>query len=236
MRPLEVLYSDNHILAVNKPACVLSVPDAGGDPSIFDAARRWVEHTFEKPGRAWLATVHRLDRPVSGVLLLARTSKGASRMMRAFRARSVRKVYWGVVRVPTNTTRGSCSARGGDSIIEAPLLPGRQGTIRQWLRKDSGGNTVRLVRRGSQGAQEALTHWRVLGLLPPSDGGGGAALLELRPHTGRSHQLRLAASEGLGAPLLGDLRYGGARMRPLPDRSIALHAREIELPCVRAPA
>ena len=200
---VDVIHCCNHVLAVNKAPCTLSVPDASGEPSEFDAARGAVERMFNKPGRAWLASVHRLDRPVSGAMVFARTSKAASRLCAAFAARDVLKVYWGMAVLPAGT---ACS-----------------GTVRHCLVKNRRTNTVRIVRPNTRGAKEAVTDWRVIG-----PGAGHASLIEFRPHTGRPHQIRLAAAS-LGAPLLGDLRYAhGSDVKPLPDRSIALHARSID--------
>lgn len=195
---LEVLLADNHLLAIAKPAGMPSVPDASGDPSALELARRWVKREYEKPGAVYLGVVHRLDRPVSGVLLFARTSKAAARLSACFRERGASKVYWGLCEgIPAET----------------------EGVVEQWLLKDGSRNRVRSVDAGRRGARLARTRWRVLGT------SGGRAWLELVPQTGRPHQLRHACA-ALGAPLLGDLKYGASA--PLPDRSIALHAVRLE--------
>ena len=201
---LDVLLADNHVLAVAKPAGVACVPDDSGDESLLDRARAWVRLTYGKPGEAWLGVVHRLDRPVSGVVCFARTSKAAGRLSAQIAARTVEKRYLGV-----------CSA-------ELALAPGTSGELVQRLVKDEARNTVRAVGEHdagaawARGAREARTRWRVV------EHARGTTLLELEPVTGRPHQLRLAA-RALGAPLLGDLRYGARE--PLPDASVALHAR-----------
>ena len=97
---LAVLYADNHLLAVAKPAGLPAVPDESGDESLLDRARAWVEREYAKPGRAWLGVVHRIDRPVSGVVLFARTSKAAARLSEAFRGRAVQKRYLAVTGRP----------------------------------------------------------------------------------------------------------------------------------------
>lgn len=201
---LEVLFADNHVLAVAKPAGLPSVPDESGDESLFERAKAWVKREKAKPGAVYLGVVQRLDRPVSGVLVFARTSKAAARLSEAFRSRTVVKTYWGV-------------GAGEPSASE--------GVLEQWLLKDHERNVVRAVAGNRPGAQLARTRWRVL-----ARAGAGRerrTLLELVPESGRSHQLRVAAAT-LGCPLLGDLKYGAARA--LPDKSIALHARALELP------
>lgn len=199
---LDVLHVDNHVLAVHKPAGLPVVPDASGDPSLLDLARDWVARTYDKRGNVFLGVVHRLDRPVSGVVVLGRTSKGAARLTRAFAERAVSKTYWGVVpRVPRPDT----------------------GRIEHHLWKDTDRNRVHVVGADRPGAKPARTTYRVL----ERRDGDGAALLELVPETGRAHQLRVACAT-LGAPLRGDLRYGDDP--PLPDRSVALHACELVVP------
>jgi len=199
---LEVLYVDNHLLAVAKPAGLPSVPDASGDESLLECARAWVEREFAKPGAAFLGVVQRLDRPVSGVLLFARTSKAAARLSEQFRARRVRKLYLAV-------------GQGAP----APAL-GDAGELEQWLQKDEARNVVEVVPAGTPGARRACTRWRVLARA------GAHTRFELEPLSGRAHQLRRAAAS-LGCPLLGDLKYGSREA--LADKSVALHAHAIEL-------
>ena len=198
-----VLHVDNHLLAVHKPAGLATVPDDSGDESLFDQARGWVERTYDKPGRAFLGVVHRLDRPVSGVVVFARTSKAARRLSAAFAGREVEKVYLGV----------GLGAPEGD-----------EGELVQWLWKDRERNRVHVRPGPTGGAKEARTRWRVLAR--GGTDGAPRVLVELLPATGRPHQLRVAMAS-LGAPLAGDLRYGARE--PLPDRSIALHARVLRL-------
>lgn len=203
MSVLRVLHADNHLLVVAKPAGVPTVPDASGDESLLDQARAWVKREKHKPGAVYLGVVHRLDRPVSGLVVFARTSKAAARLTAAFRTRAVEKVYWGVA-------------------ARAPAE--REGVLEQWLRKDERSNRVEVTSEGTAGEKRARTAWRVLAQV--GRGAQTRVLLELRPETGRPHQLRVAAAT-LGCPLLGDLKYGARE--PLPDKSIALHARELGL-------
>ncbi len=199
MSGLEVLHADNHLLAVVKPAGLPVVPDDSGDASLLELAKAWVAHEFQKPGAVFLGVVHRLDRPVSGVVLFARTSKAAERLTRQFRERTTGKLYWGVV--------------------EGRPEP-REGELVQYLWKDGERNRVHVVAAERAGAKRAETRYRVL------EERGGRSRLELVPLTGRSHQLRVACAS-LGAPLVGDLKYGAPEA--LPDRSIALHARRLEV-------
>lgn len=204
MTELQVLLADNHLLAVAKPAGLPTVPDASGDESLLERAKAWVKREKRKPGEVYLGVVHRLDRPVSGVVVFARTSKAAARLSAAFRGREVEKLYLGVSR-------------------EAPREPA--GVLEQWLLKDHERNVVRAVAGERPQALLARTRWRVLASVDA--GPVRRVLLELVPETGRPHQLRVAAAS-LGCPLLGDLKYGADA--PLPDQSIALHARELVLP------
>lgn len=198
-RELDVLYVDNHVLAVAKPAGRPVAPDASGDESLLDIARAWIAREFEKPGAVFLGLVHRLDRPVSGVVVFGRTSKGASRLSAAFRERKAAKHYWGV------------SARRPSA---------ESGVVEQWLAKDEARNVVRVARAGEPHALAARTRWRVVEVR------GDRCLFAFEPETGRPHQLRVAAAT-LGCPLLGDLKYGARD--PLPDASVALHARALEV-------
>jgi 23S rRNA pseudouridine1911/1915/1917 synthase len=196
---LAVVFSDNHLLVLNKPAGVPTVPDESGDLSLLEVAKEWVRTKKQKPGRVFLGVVHRLDRPVSGIVVFARTSKAAARLSEQVREQTVEKVYWGVV----------------------PQRPGSaQGQLDVWMRKDRRKNRSHIVREESGGAKRAITEWSVLEDAYPG------SLLEFRPRTGRSHQLRVAARE-LGEAMHGDVKYGAAE--PLPDRSVALHSRSFAL-------
>lgn len=178
--PFEILFEDNHLLVVAKPAGLLVQGDATGDPCLLDHARSDLKARYRKPGAVFLAAAHRLDRPVSGVVVLARTSKAAARLAEAFRARRVEKEYRAIVH-------------------GAP--PSDAGEVESWLLKDPSANLVTSHAEMLPGAKSALTRYRVLAAED------GRSLLSLEPVTGRSHQLRVHLKE-LGCPVVGDLRYG----------------------------
>lgn len=205
--PLRILHEDNHLLAVDKPAGLPTVPDASGDRSLFDEAKAYLKEQYAKPGEVFLGVVHRLDRPVSGVVLFARTSKAASRLSDAWRRGLARKLYWGW------------------SEARAPWAEAQvSGEAEQWLVKDEARNVVRAVepeRAESAGAKRARTRWRIV----KADARG--TVLELEPLDGRPHQLRVMCA-ALGLPLAGDLKYGAAR--GLEGARIGLHARRLVVP------
>jgi 23S rRNA pseudouridine1911/1915/1917 synthase len=202
---LEVLFEDNHCLVVNKPAGLLSQADVTGDPSVVSWAKDDLKARYRKPGNVYVGLVHRLDRPTSGVVVLARTSKAASRLSAQFRAGQVTKVYWAIV-------EGEPAEDHGEWI--------------DLLEKDRQTNLVR-VKAAEQpdnddGGKEARVAYRVVAR------SAGGSKLELRPATGRSHQLRVQLANR-GMPIVGDRKYGAATVLKAEDggRRIALHAREL---------
>jgi 23S rRNA pseudouridine1911/1915/1917 synthase len=202
---LEILYEDNHCLAVNKPAGILTQGDATGAPCLIDAVRADLKVRYHKPGNVFVGLVHRLDRPTSGVLLLARTSKAAARLSAQFRAGTVEKRYWAIV-------EGSC--------------PDEAGSWTDWLWKDERRNVVRVVPAGTPGARLARVDYRVL--RRATGPRGGTTWFELRPISGRSHQLRVQLA-ARGFPILGDRKYGALGRLPALDghARVALHARQL---------
>lgn len=175
---LEILYEDNHLLGVLKPGGLLTQGDRTGDVTALEMAKRYVKNRYQKPGNVFLGLVHRIDRPVSGVLLLARTSKAASRLTREFHARRVEKTYLAVV-------VGEVGSAGGELV--------------SWIERVR--NRSRAVPRPSARAKKAVLVYRVLSRR------GGLTLLELNPGTGRHHQIRVQLA-GIGHPVAGDLKYG----------------------------
>jgi 23S rRNA pseudouridine1911/1915/1917 synthase len=181
---LQILYEDNHLLGVLKPGGVLTQGDRTGDDTALAMAKRYLKEKYNKPGDVFVGLVHRIDRPVSGVLLLARTSKAAARLAKEFQARRVEKTYLAV-------------ALGN---VEDP-----HGELVSWIERHH--NRSRAVAGPSPKAKEAVLTYRVLGR------GGGLSLLEVVPGTGRHHQIRVQLS-GISHPVAGDLKYGDREPLP----------------------
>jgi 23S rRNA pseudouridine1911/1915/1917 synthase len=205
--PLEILYEDNHVLAVLKPAGIPTMGVEASRASMLTVARQYIKDRYAKPGNVYLGVVSRLDEPVSGVLLLARTSKAAARLSEQFRSRSVEKVYWAIVDGPL--------AMAGPYAPTSPLAPSGQWT--DFVLKDEGIRRMRRVGRNQPGAQEARLDYRLLEQLPLG------SLVEVVLKTGRKHQIRVQFGDR-GWPILGDRRYGATRSFPF---GIALHARRL---------
>ena len=202
---LDVLYEDNHLLAFNKPAMLPTMGVAEDRPSLLSAAKEYLRQKYAKPGNVFLGIVSRLDAPVTGVVLLARTSKAAGRLAEQFRERNVQKIYWAVV----------------DGNIEPP-----SGQLTDYLRKDERHRRVHAASPRTPGAQMAELEYRTIGSAggePRISRSTGLSLLEVQPRTGRKHQIRVQLAQA-GFPILGDLKYGSTR--PFPS-GIALHSRRL---------
>jgi 23S rRNA pseudouridine1911/1915/1917 synthase len=194
--PLEILYEDNHCLAVVKPAGVPSTHFQGREETLDRAVKAYLKDKHHKPGNVFLGVVHRLDKPVSGVLLFARTSKAAARIAEQFRESTVEKIYWAVVEGEVGRSAG---------------------TLEDWLQKDEDRRRVDVVEPRTKGARQALLHYQVRGTH------GGLSWVEIRPQTGRTHQLRVQLAHH-GHPIYGDARYGSIHTF---DGASALHARAL---------
>jgi 23S rRNA pseudouridine1911/1915/1917 synthase len=193
---LDILYEDNHCLAINKPAGRLSTHFGGREETLDRDVKAYLKEKYRKPGQVFLGIVHRLDRPVSGVLLFARTSKAAARLSQQFREGTIEKVYWAVVEGAVEQTAGS---------------------LEHWLLKDRQAGRVEVVAPGTAGARQALLHYQ------RRAAHGGLTWLEVRPQTGRTHQLRVQLAHH-GQPIYGDARYGAVHTF---GNAIALHARSL---------
>ncbi len=194
----DILYEDNHLIAVSKRAGDIVQVDDTKDKPLDEQVKTYLAEKYKKPGTAFLGVVHRLDRPVSGVILFAKTSKALERMNAMFKNREVKKTYWAVVRhKPEKET----------------------GTLVHWLIKDPQKNVVKPYLSEVPGSQRAELSYRLLGEL------GGYYLIEVDPLTGRSHQIRVQLST-MGCPIVGDNKYGYPRGSR--KGSICLHARRLQ--------
>ena len=192
-----ILFEDNHLIVVNKPAGVLVQGDETGDQTLSDFVKQYLKKKYEKPGAVFLGVVHRIDRPVSGVVVFARTSKALSRMNERFRTREVQKSYFALV-------------EGQPAESSATLV--------HWLRKNESANKVTAFKRETADAQRCELSYRKI------HAAGKFTLLEVKPVTGRSHQIRAQLS-AIGCPIYGDLKYGSEHA--MEDQSICLHAHRL---------
>jgi 23S rRNA pseudouridine1911/1915/1917 synthase len=207
--PLEILYEDNHCLAVAKPAPLLTQgvaaeSPAGPIPTLEAQVKSYLKERYHKPGNVYLGIPHRLDRPVSGVVLFARNTKAAQRLAEQFQTRQVTKEYL--------------------ALVEGEVTP-LEGAWEDWLRKLPEEARSERVDRDTAGARRALLHYRIVGV------NAGCTFLEIRPETGRMHQIRVQAA-ARGWPIRGDMLYGAqlpfGPPAELPrDRVIALHAHKL---------
>ena len=198
-KSIEVLYEDNHLIAVNKPAGLLVQGDKTGDVTLADLVKEYIKKTKNKPGDVYLGIVHRLDRPVSGVVLFAKTSKALVRLNKMFAERETKKVYWAVVTKRPEQENGK---------------------LVHWLRKDQEKNRSKAFNNEAKYSKYAELNYK---MLRASD---RYTLLEVYPKTGRHHQIRVQLSK-MGCSIKGDLKYGAPRNNQ--DASIHLHARRLEL-------
>ena len=195
---LEVLYEDNHIIAVNKKPSDIVQGDKTGDKPLSDYVKEYIKEKYNKPGNVYLGVTHRIDRPVSGVLIFAKTSKAVSRLNEMFRIKTIQKTYWAAVK--------NSPPKTSDTLIE-------------YLRKNKDKNRSFVEKDDSKGAKRAELSYK---LIAKSD---HYNLLEVMPKTGRHHQIRVQLSH-MGCPIKGDLKYGAKRGNE--NASIHLHARKIE--------
>jgi 23S rRNA pseudouridine1911/1915/1917 synthase len=195
---VEILYEDNHLIAVYKRSSDLAQGDKTGDVSLDKEVKKYIQNKYKKPGEAYLGLVHRLDRPVSGVLLFARTSKALERMNEIFRTREVKKTYLAIVR-------------------ERP--PEDEATITHFLKKNEQQNKTYVYDTEVKGSKEASLTYKLMARSEKY------YLLEVELHSGRHHQIRAQLAR-IGCPIKGDLKYGYPRSNE--DGGISLFARKLE--------
>lgn len=195
---LAVLYEDNHVLVVNKRVGDIVQGDATGDTPLSEHVKEYIKIKYQKPGNVFCGVVHRLDRPTSGIVLFAKTSKSLERLNAMFREKTISKTYWAIVK-------------------NAPAQD--RGTLIHYLKKNPKNNKATVYNKATEGAKKAILHYqKVLSL-------DHYTLLEIDLETGRHHQIRAQLS-AMGCPIKGDLKYGFSRSNT--DGGIHLHARKIK--------
>ena len=196
---MTVLYEDNHIIAVNKTCNEIVQGDKTGDTPLSETVKAYIKDKYNKPGEVFLGVTHRLDRPTSGVVLFARTSKALTRLNEMFKSHEqIKKTYWAIV-------------QGCPTVPEARL--------ENWLVRNEAQNKSYIAKPGAKEAKQAILSYKTLVK------GEHYTLLEVNLETGRHHQIRCQLA-AIGCPIKGDLKYGAKRSNP--DGGICLHARKIE--------
>ncbi|MBD9100594.1 MAG: RNA pseudouridine synthase [Bacteroides caccae] len=196
---MTVVYEDNHIIVVNKTASEIVQADKTGDTPLSETVKQYLKEKYQKPGNVFLGVTHRLDRPVSGLVIFAKTSKALTRLNEMFRAGEVKKTYWAVVK---NAPKES------------------EGELVHFLVRNEKQNKSYAYDKEVPNSKKAVLDYRLIGR---SD---NYYLLEVDLKTGRHHQIRCQLAK-MGCPIKGDLKYGSPRSNP--DGSICLHARRVRL-------
>ncbi len=194
---LQVLHEDNHLIIVNKRAGDIVQGDKTGDTPLSDVVKEYIKEKYNKPGNVFIGVVHRLDRPTSGIVIFAKTSKALERLNKMLREKTIRKTYWAVVKNKPN--------KATDSLVH-------------FLKKNSKNNKATVFHKETEGAKKAVLHYTIRKELTHY------YLLEIDLETGRHHQIRAQLS-AIHSPIKGDLKYNFNRSNK--DGSIHLHAREI---------
>jgi len=195
---LQVLFEDNHIIIVNKRAGDITQGDKTGDKPLSDVVKEYVKDKYNKPGLVFIGTVHRLDRPTSGIVIFARTSKALERLNKMLRDKTIKKTYWALVKNAPKTTAD---------------------TLTNFLKKDTKKNKSFVYKKEIDGSKNAILHYNVIKKLE------NYFLVEIDLETGRHHQIRTQLAH-IGSAIKGDLKYGFPRSNK--DGSISLHARKIK--------
>jgi 23S rRNA pseudouridine1911/1915/1917 synthase len=199
-RDLEVIYEDNHLLVLNKPAGTLSHGDKTKDQSMASLAEAYIRHTYDKPGNVFVGITHRLDRPVSGTFIVAKTSKALARLNKQFQDTKIKKTYLAISKSRPEEFSG---------------------TLTGYIKKDASKNKAKLYKQSKKGAKKAVLDYELISTL------SGYNLLKVNPKTGRPHQIRVQLND-IGCTILGDAKYGHFT-RWLEDKSIALHCYSMEI-------
>ena len=194
---LQLLYEDNHLIAINKRIGDLVQGDKTMDQPLSEIVKNYLKIKYKKPGAVFLGITHRLDRPTSGVVIFSKTSKALKRMNKLFHDKEIEKVYWAIVK-------------------NKPKKP--QATLVHWLKKNSKSNTTKVFTKQINDSKKAVLHFKILKDLKTH------TLLEIKLETGRSHQIRSQLAY-IGAPIKGDLKYGYDRSNP--SGGIHLHAKTL---------
>ena len=203
---MQVLYEDNHIIAVSKTCHEIVQGDKTGDTPLSEMVKVYIKEKYQKPGEVFLGVTHRLDRPTTGVVLFARTSKALTRLNAMFQSHElIRKTYWAIVEKAEN---GKVKGENDEAI-----------RLENYLWRNEKQNKSFVVKAGTKDAKRAVLSYRAIA---QSD---RYTLLEINLETGRHHQIRCQLS-AIGLPIKGDLKYGAKRSNP--DGGISLHARKIE--------
>ena len=195
---MKVLYEDNHIIIINKAAGEIVQGDKTGDASLCDILKQYLKEKYNKPGNVFVGLPHRLDRPVSGVVVFAKTSKALERLNEMFRTGAVKKIYWAITK-------------------ETPQPA--EGTLSHWIVRNEKMNKSFAYKKEVKEGKHAILNYRTL------RNSQNYTLVEVELKTGRHHQIRCQLS-AIGCPIKGDLKYGAKRSNP--DGSISLHARKVE--------
>ena len=194
----QIVFEDNHLLIINKKAGQLVQGDKTGDPSLLDLIKDFIKKRDQKPGNVFLGLVHRIDRPTSGLVIYAKTSKALTRLTQMVKNREIKKTYW--------------------AVVQKTMIPQSQRLV-HYLQKNEKTNKATVFIKPTDNAKESILNYQIIKVLD------NFQLLEIDLETGRHHQIRAQLSK-IGAAIKGDLKYGAARSNP--DGGIHLHARKLE--------
>ena len=195
---LQILFEDNHLIVLNKRAGDIVQGDKTGDKALSEIVKEYIKETYNKSGNVFLGVVHRIDRPTTGIVVFAKTSKALTRLNTLFANKQIQKIYW--------------------AIVKTPVLK-KEGRLINWLKKNPKNNKTSVFERETPGSKKGVLIYKVIKELD------NYSLLEINLETGRHHQIRAQLSK-MGSPIKGDLKYGFDRSNK--DGGICLHARRIE--------